>query len=117
MIDWERLSELRSDLGDEEFLPALELFVDEVESVAMRLSMDNAAQLERDLHFMKGSASNLGFDTFAAMCGEFEEAASRGNTMIIDIDALLEVYAESKALLSRSIAGGIAEVERRRFRA
>ncbi|MFD1882707.1 Hpt domain-containing protein [Paracoccus pacificus] len=103
MIDWDRVAELRSDLGPEEFFPVIELFVDEVEAVALRLSRDDAARLERDLHILKGSAWNLGMRGFGDRCGEAEALAAQGAVDAIDLDALLQHYADSKAAFTRDI--------------
>ncbi len=37
MIDWERVAELQSEIGADGFGEVLELFLDEVEGVVMRL--------------------------------------------------------------------------------
>ena len=52
MLDWNRINELRGEVGDDEFQLILELFLDEVEGVIMRLSRRDVLQLETDLHFL-----------------------------------------------------------------
>ena len=37
MLDWDRINELRGEVGDAEFQLILEMFLDEVEGVMMRL--------------------------------------------------------------------------------
>ncbi len=95
MIDWERVAELRSEIGAEGFAEVLELFLDEVEGVVMNLGR-KAEKLGDDLHFLKGSAWNLGFRGFGAMCQDGERRCAAGNCASVDVDAILECYARSK---------------------
>ncbi|WP_423210608.1 Hpt domain-containing protein [Paracoccus yeei] len=104
MLDWNRIRELRSEVGDDEFRLILELFLDEVESVIMRLSSQPGPQLASQLHFLKGCARNLGFQQFARLCDEGEAEAIASGVGRVDIDALLGAYAASKALMIAGIA-------------
>lgn len=107
MIDWDRVSELRSEIGDDGFDEVVELFLDEVEAVVMRLgSAPNPATYEEDLHFLKGSAWNLGFADFGALCQDGERKAAQGRQDEIDITAVLDCYGRSKVEF-------MAEVENR----
>ena len=97
MIDWDRVSELRSEIGDDGFAEVVELFLDEVEAVVMRLgSAPDPARYEEDLHFLKGSAWNLGFADFGALCQDGERKAAAGRQAEIDISAVLDCYGRSK---------------------
>ena len=49
MLDWDRISELREEVGDAEFQVILEMFLDEVESAMMRLSAKDPKRLETSL--------------------------------------------------------------------
>ena len=95
MIDWGRVAELRDEIGDDGFAEVLELFLDEVEVVVMRLGR-NPAKLEDDLHFLKGSAWNLGFTGFGAMCQEGERKSAAGRAHEVDVSAVLASYGASK---------------------
>ncbi len=68
MIDWTRVSELRDEIGAEDFGEIVEIFLEEVEEEisALRDGVENEA-LEAKLHFLKGSALNLGFADFATI--------------------------------------------------
>ncbi|MCX8507481.1 MAG: Hpt domain-containing protein [Rhodobacteraceae bacterium] len=110
MIDWRRVDELRQEIGDEGFAEVVELFMDEVEEAIGRLKGSKAAiSYEEDLHFLKGSAWNLGFADFGALCQDGERKAAQGKGTLIDIGAILECYGDSKAAfiqgLSLSSAG------------
>ena len=97
MIDWDRVSELRSEIGDDGFDEVVELFLDEVEEVVMRLgSKPDPARYEEELHFLKGSAWNLGFADFGALCQDGERKAGAGRQAEIDIQAVLDCYGKSK---------------------
>lgn len=108
MIDWARVIELRDEVGPSEFEPVLELFVDEVEEVVMRLSRDDPARLERDLHFLKGSALNLGFAEFGALCQKYENQLRKGQPDAIWVDQVMRCYSASKQLFMRDLARIVA---------
>ncbi|WP_284164115.1 Hpt domain-containing protein [Frigidibacter sp. SD6-1] len=97
MIDWARVGELRAEIGDEGFAEVVELFLDEVEDVVARLrAVPDPASYEEDLHFLKGSAWNLGFSAFGALCQDGERRAAGGQAGGIDIPAILDSYERSK---------------------
>ena len=61
-----------------------------------KLSADADRQdLESTVHFLKGSALNLGFSHFSTLCQENETAARGGDA--VDVDALKSSYAASKS--------------------
>lgn len=97
MIDWDRVAELQSEIGPDGFGEVLELFLDEVEGVVMRLGQ-RPEKLEDELHFLKGSAWNLGFRAFGAACQAGERMAAAGNSAHIDVPAVLVCYGESKKI-------------------
>ncbi|MBS0573971.1 MAG: Hpt domain-containing protein [Proteobacteria bacterium] len=91
MIDWTRVADLRHEIGDDGFAEVVDLFLDEVEEVVARLeARPDPARLEEDLHFLKGSAWNLGFADFGARCHEAERSARP------DLRAALESYRNSR---------------------
>ena len=60
-----RSTRLSDALGADDIDDVIELFLSEVEDVIEKLSGSEAdRQLEQDMHFLKGSALNLGFDGF-----------------------------------------------------
>lgn len=103
MIDWNRVSELADEIGAENLGEVVELFLDEAEHALTRLGP--VATLEADLHFLKGSASNLGFDGFRAVCAEGESMAAAGRPDEVGIGRIVAVYAESK----RRFLAGLAQ--------
>jgi HPt (histidine-containing phosphotransfer) domain-containing protein len=108
MIDWERVAQLREEVGPEDFIEVVDLFLEEVDGVTARLALaSEGTRLRDDLHFLKGSALNLGFDAFGRLCQEGEKAVARGS--MPDLAALLRCYAVSReaflaALATRAVA-------------
>ncbi len=96
MIDWGRVNELREEIGAEDFAEVVEIFLEEVEEEMTKLSDDaDAADLESTVHFLKGSALNLGFSHFSGLCQTNETAARDGGA--VDTTALKSSYAASKS--------------------
>jgi histidine phosphotransfer protein HptB len=100
MIEWDRVNELRSEIGAEDFAEVVALFLAEAEDVFARISIaEGPAALEANLHFMKGAALNLGFREVARLCQEGERRAALGDCAM-DLNRLRRSYANSKAELS-----------------
>lgn len=97
MIDWARIDELESEIGTDGFSEVVELFLDEVESIIMRLkAAPDPAHYEADLHFLKGGAWNLGFRDFGGLCQDGERRAASGRLDEIDIPRIVASYFDSK---------------------
>jgi HPt (histidine-containing phosphotransfer) domain-containing protein len=84
MIDWTRVTELHREVGAEDFEEVVTLFIEEVEAALEALDYHDPSP--EHLHFLKGSALNLGFTALAQQC------ASPAHTA-----ALRACFAESKA--------------------
>lgn len=98
MIDWDRVEELRDEVGADDLRDVVELFLDEVEAELSALpSSTDAPALERRLHFLKGSALNLGFSDFSNLCRAGEAIARDGNAGSIDAKAIAACYDASKS--------------------
>ncbi|MCZ4352067.1 Hpt domain-containing protein [Roseovarius aestuarii] len=98
MIDWGRVAELRDEIGAEDFGDVIDLFLDEVEGeIASLQSGCPKEELESKLHFLKGSALNLGFNSFSNLCQAGETAAASGDYDTIDLKSTLDSFAASKA--------------------
>lgn len=99
MIDWDRVNELRDEVGAEDFQEVIEMFMEEVEETMVRMiSAPNLASLEEDMHFLKGSALNLGFRDLSVLCQTGEKAAQAGQGETICLDDVFESYAASKSV-------------------
>lgn len=97
MIDWDQVKSLRDEIGHDDFGEVVELFLEEVEEVIERLKTDQSTDnLENDMHFLKGSAMNLGFESFSQLCQKGEIMSAKGQADELDVDAVLACYDSSK---------------------
>lgn len=94
MIDWDRIEDLRADIGDEDMADVIALFLDEVEQALSQIG--TAPDREATAHFLKGAALNLGFSRFAEECQTVEQACRADPAARIDIAALRQCYEISK---------------------
>lgn len=97
MIDWARVSELRDEVGAEDFDEVVELFLEEVdEAIAALRDLMDLSKLEPQCHFLKGSALNIGFREFANLCQAGEAAAVAGLGEDVEIAAIVRSYVEAR---------------------
>lgn len=109
MIDWNRVRELRDEIGQDEFAEVVEIFLEEVETeIDVLRTQADRHNLEAQLHFLKGSAMNLGFTNFSTLCQQGEVSASQGQTDLIDISAILQCYAQSRDVFIKGLPDVIA---------
>jgi len=107
MISWERVNELRDEIGDEDFAEVADMFLEEVEEVILRLdSSPKPETLEEELHSLKGSALNLGFEALSKLCQEGERQAASGNFTAISLPDVFDTYHKSKGLFRKEIPQG-----------
>ncbi|AJE44952.1 Hpt domain-containing protein [Celeribacter indicus] len=98
MIDWDRVNELKAEVGTEDFREVVTLFLEEVDEVIDRLkSRPDSTRFEQDLHFLKSSSLNLGFATFSGLCRDGERAAREGQTAAVDLPELIAAYLSSRS--------------------
>lgn len=109
MIDWNRVNELRDEVGIEDFHEVVAMFLEEVEdTMARMLAAPDLSSMEEDMHFLKGSALNLGFADFSALSQAGETAARNGQPETISLDAIFDSYAKSKAVFEEQLASSMA---------
>lgn len=108
MIDWDRVDTLRQEVGDETFEEVVALFLEEVDEVIMRLQdSPDPPRHEQDLHFLKGSALNLGFADLSELCQIGERMAASGRAEAIDILPIIACYRRSRGAFLDGLAGGM----------
>ncbi|MEM0978049.1 MAG: Hpt domain-containing protein [Pseudomonadota bacterium] len=79
MIDWNRIAELKSDLGDDGLADLLPIFLDEIDDALTKLATQTEASEGAAIcHFIKGSAANLGFASLAEASHAGEQAGKAG---------------------------------------
>lgn len=105
MIDWDRVSQLQDEVGRDDFKEVVEMFLDEVrEELDTLSSMLTAKELEEKLHFLKGSALNLGLEAFAELCRSGETMARNGHAHAVETDVIITCYKASIQQLSDRMA-------------
>ncbi|WP_299983647.1 Hpt domain-containing protein [uncultured Ruegeria sp.] len=105
MIQWSRVRQLRDEVGADEFDEVVEIFLEEVQEVLIKLRNDTVrSEIEQNLHFLKGSALSLGFDSFSKLCQDGERNAAAGETDSVDLPAIFAAYDESRSLFQTGLA-------------
>lgn len=98
LIDWQRVAELRDEIGVEDFDEVVALFLTEAEATLNALPTPpcNLDALSEQLHFLKGSTLNLGFARLSTLCQAGELAITAGLGATLDPAALRLCYARSR---------------------
>ncbi len=95
MIDWQRVRELRDEIGAEDFDEVVPLFLEEVsDTIADMLSGDGAR--EAQFHFLKGAGLNLGFAALSDLCRRGEQAAAAGQPDTVSAAEVAACFEASK---------------------
>ncbi|MBP9181713.1 MAG: Hpt domain-containing protein [Fuscovulum sp.] len=109
MIEWARLAELRAEIGDEDLADVVAMFLDEADDVVKRIQGGLPdPEMESQLHFLKGSALNLGLSDLAALCQEGERLAGQGRGSEADPARIVAIYEASKTAFLGALAEGNA---------
>ncbi|KUJ78065.1 histidine kinase [Ruegeria marisrubri] len=104
MIHWPRVQQLRDEVGADEFDEVVRIFLEEVEEVIGRIKADTGRTgLEQNLHFLKGGAASLGFQSFADLCQDGELRAAAGSAQAVDLDAIFEAFRQSRLLFQTGL--------------
>ena len=91
---------MQNDVGRDDFDEVVELFLEEVDAHLARFNTTaDQGQLAEDLHFLKGSALNLGFVQLSDLCQAGEHALKTGNKDRVDVDEIKVAYEEAKKTL------------------
>ena len=107
MIEWARVEELRSEVGPENFPEVVALFLEETDAAMAALNPDaGPAKVRQALHFLKGSALNLGLSDLAAICQEGERKAAAGQGIAVDAAQVAAIYRASRARLLGGLSAG-----------
>nr|WP_071973484.1 Hpt domain-containing protein [Sulfitobacter alexandrii] len=105
MIDWQQVRGLRDEVGEDDFIEIVTLFVEEVEALIVRLRQAGCCQaVEQDLHSLKGSALNLGFSALSALCQRGEASAARGTCSAEMLEGILCCYHTSLQMFLERLA-------------
>ncbi len=110
MIDWVRIHDLHDEIGGDDFQEVVDLFLCEVAEALTGLDTIRAEPrlLSERLHFLKGSALNLGFSDMSRLCHAGEITAAAGHPHVVNLDDLQEVFASSRAAFLRDLPAQLA---------
>jgi len=109
MIDWQRVTDLRDEIGDEDFQDIVPIFIEEVTEITDKLRTSiKLDELEEDLHALKGSALNLGFSEFSDLCDKGESLAAGGQASSVDITAILAAFDASRTAFLSGLRDGFS---------
>lgn len=98
MIDWARIDTLRDEVGPESFAEIAAMFLAEADTAVAGLSGGKAPRaLAADLHAIKGSALNLGFNELSDLCARGEAAAMAGQPEHADLEGIRRAFASARA--------------------
>ncbi len=92
MIDWARVAELRNEVGEEDFDEVVEIFCEEVSEILDQLDLTEIEKAKTDLHFLKGSAANVGMKRLSDVCADAEHQVSAGRPHDVDLLKLRSAY-------------------------
>ncbi len=104
MIDWDRVAELRDEIGTEDFGEIIDLFMIEVANSIEQLGRTppHPRAIEEQMHFLKGAALNLGFAELARLCREGEEKAIEGQPYAITAEEVRYCFEASRSEFTES---------------
>lgn len=110
MIDWTRVSQLVDEIGAEDFGEVVDLFLDEVETAIgiLDTAEGNPVVFEEQMHFLKGAALNLGFESLAQLCMKGEKSAAAGRPEVVPATEVRETYMASRAQFEKDLPDKLA---------
>lgn len=99
MIDHARVSELRAEVGSEDLAEVVQLFCEEVEETLDRIMSHPSPSLAEDLHFLKGSALNIGMTELGALCQSAERTLRADPAAQPDLPGIATAFRKSRQAL------------------
>lgn len=98
MINWARVVDLRTEVGEDAFQEVLDLFLEEMHDAMARLvAGPDPAHLGDELHFVRGAALNLGLREFCVLCQRMEHATRINGE--VEVAPLVDCYNRSRQAL------------------
>lgn len=101
MVDWDRIAELQQEVGEEDFTEVLTMFFDEFEETLE--NFDHGAAPEQ-IHFLKGSAANIGMQEVATLCRDAECALREGASSVDLLPGIMVSFENSRNALLELVA-------------
>lgn len=100
MLNMDRIAELKAEVGEDDFAEVFDLFREEVEEVLQALPFVPRAELPGKLHFLKGSALNIGLDAVGERCRLEEARLLEDPQATPDVTAIRRLYDQSMSDLA-----------------
>ena len=105
MIDWTRISELREEVGADDLSEVLDLFFDEVGEAVAALGQCAESELSVKLHFLKGSAMNIGLTRVSELCLEAERQLANDSPGPLGLSEIKIAFEDAKLELKATDIG------------
>jgi HPt (histidine-containing phosphotransfer) domain-containing protein len=105
MIDRARVNDLRDEVGAEDLAEVVRMFCEEVEETLDRLRSRPSRSLADDLHFLKGSALNIGMSEVGTLCQSFEASLRADPSAIPDVARIATAFARAREALLLELDG------------
>ena len=99
MINTNRIQELKDEVGEDDLDEVIALFCEEVEEVLEILDATPPDKMAAQLHFLKGSALNIGLEAVSDLCRQEELFLKSDPDRATDIAAIKSTYDQSKQAL------------------
>jgi hypothetical protein len=100
MLNMARIAELKAEVGEDDFAEVFDLFREEVEEVLEALPTVPQAELPGKLHFLKGSAFNIGLEGVGERCRLEEKRLIEDPQATPDIAGIRSLYDQSMSDLA-----------------
>ena len=100
MINAARIQELRDEVGDDDLEEVIAIFCEEMDEVVASLGTIAPDQLSGRLHFLKGSALNIGLDQMSELCRQSEQQIAGDSHAAIDLKPIQSAYDSAKKELA-----------------
>lgn len=107
-IDWTRVQELGDEIGHDDLAEVAAMFIAEVgETIDRLLGTPHLLPSAEDMHFLKGSAVNIGFARLGALCAQGEAFANAGNAARINLTDIAQAFDAAAAEFSTGIEAAL----------
>jgi len=111
MIDWARVTELHTEIGEDGFNDIIKMFLTEMNSIVAQLREGtNPQRLEMNLHALRGGLLNLGFTDVSALCQQGEAMAATGRADQVDTASIVRGYDASCNLFLSELTQRVGKV-------
>lgn len=96
MIDWDRIAQLKADIGEDTFPELAPVFLAELQEAMSALSA-NPSPGAAEMHFIKGSALTLGFQDVSQQAAAAELGFRQDPNYRADLASLQSAFAAEHA--------------------